>query len=541
MTRRWAKSLAVAAAATAILTLAGCVSGSGSASTSSANSSATPRQGGTLTLSAGGDPLAIDPALIESGLGTQISAYMAETLTTYFHNGKLEPLLATSWKPNATGTAWTFTLRQGVKFQDGTPFNASAVQQNIKRLLDPSLKVVTSNDVGRFTKSVTVVNDNTVTFNLKQPVSYFPEALSNQTTAMTSPKSWTAAGNSYTESDHVVGTGPYKLVNWDKNVSITLARNDNYWGKEAYYKQQVFKFIPDANARETALRAGQIQVATGLPTADLDSMKSDSSLNVKIGSSTRINYMAFNTTSTVDPLLQKPAVRQALNYAVDKNAIVKNILFGAGTVDTSPVIAGATGECTTGPYPYDPSKAKQMLAAAGASNLSITIITPNGRFLQDMQTAQAVAGYFRAVGVKVKGPLVQDNATNQAIIVAPPATSNSDPNDELFLWSFGADFPHASQQLGNLYLSTSIPPNSGLNFSHYSNPTVDSLTLKADSELNATQAAQDYCSAEKQVWNDAPVIFLFTAGFPVVSSSQVGGITIAPNSIVNTVWAFPTN
>jgi ABC-type transport system substrate-binding protein len=231
-----------------------------------------------------------------------------------------------------------------------------------------------------------------------------------------------------------------------------------------------------------------------------------------------------------------------MNYAVDKDAIVKNVLFGAGQVSSAPVIPSAFGYCKVGPYPYDPDKAKQLLQQAGAANMEITMVTPNGRFLQDQQTAQAIAGYLKDVGIKVNGPLTQDNASNQAIVSAPPATSNGNPQAEVSIWSFAADFADASQPIGRLYTSTSIPPQPGINYAHYGNPQVDQLNLTGATESDQTKASDAYCQAEKQIWNDAPQIFLWTSGFIVVSSKKVAGVSTAPvNGIFNTIYAYPAS
>lgn len=531
------KGLAAAGAFVLLVSIASCTQPS-----SSPNTGATPKQGGTLNLSAGGDPLALDPSLIKASQGTQVDIMVAETLTTYINTGKLEGLLATEWSSNDAGDAWTFTLRSGVKFHDGNPLNAEAVKKSIDRLLDPQLAVVTSNDVGKFVKSVDVLDDQHVRFNLNQAVRYFPSAMSNETSAITSPASWTANGNTYKDAEHVVGTGPYMLTEYVVNDHVTLTRNPNYWGKAPYYEKQVFKVIPDANARETALRAGQLDVASILPAPDIDSMKADPNLNVQIAFGTRTIYMNINTTSTSQPLLQSPLVRQALNYAVDKDAIVKNVLFGAGQVSTAAVIPTAFGYCKTGPYPYDPAKAKALLQQANATNLEITIATPNGRFLQDSQTAQAIAGYLKDVGIKVNGPLVGDNASNQAIVGAPPATSNPDSRAQVSIWSFAGDFADASQPIGRLYTSTSIPPQPGINYAHYSNSTVDQLNLTGATEKDESKANAAYCQALTQIWNDAPQIFLWTSGYVAVSSKKVAGVSVAPvNGIFNTIYAYPTD
>ncbi len=524
----WARAIALATAGALAVALAGCAGGAPTEPT------ATPQQGGTLTVSVGGDPLAIDPALIRSGFGTQMSLLMAQTLTTYFYTGELQGLLATEWESNDAGDEWTFKLREGVTFQDGTPFDAEAVKANIERLLDPALEVITSNDVGAFTESVEVVDDLTVIFHLTQPVGYFPSALSNQTSAFTSPASWTEGGNTYENASEVVGTGPYQLVEWVENDHLTVQRYEDYWGDPAYYEEQIFRFIPDANARETALRAGEIDIATGISPANLDSLKADPTLDATVTFGTRVNYMAFNTVSTVNPALQEEAVRQALNYAIDKQAIVDNVLFGAGDINTSPVVNGAVGQCAQPAYDYDPDKAQEILDDAGITDLAITIITPNGRFLQDSQTAEAVAGYLRDIGITVDGPQIQDNAANQAIITEPADVAATDPLNQLFIWSFGADFPHPSQYFGRQFSTTG-----GLNFSHYSNDEVDQLVLDAAAEPDPDTAADLYCQAQEIVWEAAPHLWLWTAGFVVVSKKAVEGITVAPNSQLNTIYAYP--
>jgi peptide/nickel transport system substrate-binding protein len=501
-----------------------------------ASAAASHKTGALLTITIGVDPNHVDPSLINSGQGSNIASYMAETLTTFWHTGKLQGLLATSWQPSTDLTQWTFTLRSGVKFHDGTPFNATAVKKSIERLLDPKLAVVTSNDVGLFVGGVDVVDDTHVTFRLKQPVHYFPEALANETSAITSPQSWTATGNTYEQAENVVGTGPYKLVEYVKGDHVTVVRNTEYWGEKPYYERQTFKVIPDAAGRETAVRSGQVDVATLTPAPDIDSLKADSSLQVMLPVGGRNVYMAINTTSTTQPLLQNPIVRQALNYAIDKDAIVKNVLFGAGQPVSSAIGSNAFGYCKQGPYPYDPEKSKQLLQQAGAAGMTVSMISPTGRYLQDIQAAQAIAGYLTAVGIKVNGPATADSAAYQGMVSAPPATSKT----ELFIWSFAPDFPHASQQLGRLLITNSIPPKPGINYSHYSNSTVDSLVAKAAQDApNSQQAVDDYCAAQKQIWSDAPFIFLWEQALPTIVSAKVLNVQVAPNAIVNAVYAEP--
>ncbi|HWT77529.1 MAG TPA: ABC transporter substrate-binding protein, partial [Candidatus Methylomirabilis sp.] len=343
-------------------------------------SQAGPKSGGTLSISHGVDPNHLDPAAINATQGTTITQLVAQPLTSYVNStGQLEPLLATSWTSSPDLRSWTFTLRPGIKFTDGTPFNADAVKKNYDRLLDPRINPPALNDV-RYIKSTEVLDDLHVRLQLSQPIAFLPSIVSTTTAAITSPASWTASGNTYQLAERIVGTGPYKLVEYVKGDHVLVARNDEYWGSKPYYANQVFRVMPDAASREAALRSGQLDVLSLPPAPDLDSLRNDPTLRV-IQAFGRTVWIGINTQSRSQPLLTNPVVRQALNYAVDKDALVKNVLFGAATVLDSPAPQIAFGYCKTGPYSYDPQKAKQLLQQAGAANMSVTLTSPSGRYL----------------------------------------------------------------------------------------------------------------------------------------------------------------
>jgi ABC-type transport system substrate-binding protein len=487
--------------------------------------------GGTLNVSLGTDPNHTDPVLTNTGQGNNIDEFMAETLTTYIYTGKLEPLLATSWKSNSDLTAWTFTLRDGVKFTDGTVFNATVVQKNIQRMLDPSIVVTQLGDV-KYVAGVDVVDDRTVTFRLKQPVSYFPSVVSGEASAMTSPQSWTAPGNTFQQAEQVVGTGPYKLVEYVKGDHVLVARNEGYWGKKPYYANQLFKVMPDAAGREAAVRSGQVDLVTNPPAPDFDSIRADPNLHLELPYG-RTVYMGINVQSKIQPLLGNPLVRQALNYAVDRAAITKNILFGAGTQSEAQIWPGQFGYCKVGPYPYDPVKAKQLLQQAGASGMKVSMVSPTGRYVQDIQAAQAIADYLRAVGITVDGPTTADSATYQAQVFVPPSESTV----QLFIWSYVPDYPDAGQVVSHILITSSIPPKNGTNLTGYSNPRVDQLNDQAARETSESAAAADYCEEQKLIFADAPHIFLWDQAIPVVYSSKLKGVVFAPNGTVNTIDA----
>ena len=226
-------------------------------------------------------------------------------------------------------------------------------------------------------------------------------------------------------------------------------------------------------------------------------------------------------------------MRQALNYAVNKDLIIKSILFGAATRMDAPMASSLFGYCKVGAYDYNPDKAKQLLASVGASNLSIKFIAPTGRYIQDFQAAQAIANDLTAVGVKVEGPRTMDWPSYLGTINVAPAKASVD----LHLLGWAPGYLDASQAMVQFQFS-SRPP-AGLATSYYSNPQVETLLAKANSESDPAARQADYCAASKQIWADAPWIFLWVQNFPIVTSSKVTGVQTIPNESFYTVYAAP--
>jgi peptide/nickel transport system substrate-binding protein len=226
-------------------------------------------------------------------------------------------------------------------------------------------------------------------------------------------------------------------------------------------------------------------------------------------------------------------VRRALNYAVNKELIVKSVLFGAASPMDAPMASSLFGYCKTGSYAYDVNKAKQMLADAGASNLSIKFVAPTGRYIQDFQAAQAVANDLSAVGVKVDGPKTMDWPSYLGVINVAPADSTVD----LHLLGWAPGFLDASQAMTQF--QSSQWPKAGLATSYYKNPEVDSLLAKANSESDPAARQKDYCSASNLIWQDAPWLFLWVQRFPMVTTAKVTGVQAIPNESFYTVYASP--
>ena len=513
------------------LILVACGTGGGGQQTSSG-----PKHGGTLRVVLGIDADTLDPAAQTTVTTSQIVDMMTETLVTIDEKGALKPLLATKWEQSSDGLSWTFTLRQGVRFSDGTPFNAQAVKTSIDRLISPTtFKALPSVLGGKGgIQKIDVLDDMHIKFTLGSKLAPFVSAMTQTAAAILSPASLTQAPNKPEVVTQPVGTGPYTFKERVAGDHITLTANKDYWGTKPNYDTQIMKVVPEGASREALIKSGGADVIALPPANDIPALQSDPNLKVVMGPSDRTIQIVINTTDQNQPLLQKPEVRQALNYAVDKDAIIKSVMFGAATPLSGPMASTLFGYCQTGSYKYDAAKAKSMLQAAGASGMSVKLVSPTGRYVQDIQVANAVAGYLRDAGLKVDGPGTADWPTYVATYAnVPPAQAKTD----LHLLGWAPAYLDAQQQFEQFY-SPRTPP-AGLESSYYKNPQVDALIEQGNTGTDSAQRQKAYCDAAKMVWNDAPWIFLYNQKYPFVTTAKVTGVTGLPNEKFVTSWASP--
>lgn len=482
----------------------------------------------TFDVAIGIDLDTVDPAQQTTTTVQNVVDYAVETLTELNKDGGIVPGLAESWQSSDDGRTLTLRLRNGVTFQDGTPFDAKAVKYNLDRLLDTDVKVPQR---AAYTPidSVDVVDTSTVRLNLSRPSPSLPSALSASTAGIISPASVEKEGNSYQNIVRPVGTGPYTFQSFRSGDRVVFQRYDAYWGRKPHYRQVVFHISPEAATRESQLRAGQAEMIILPPVSDLKALQQDPGVEVLLGPSNRTIFIALKTT---DPRLDDPRVRQALNYAVDKQALVNNLMFGAAQPLDAPMAPSVDGYCRTGSYDYDPQRARQLLADAGANNLSITLGTPTGRYLQDKQAADAIAGNLRDVGVRA-----QVQTSDWATYIAANAVPVKQQKYDIHVLGWAPAFPDASQQM--VQFQTDQHPPAGLATSFYTNKTVDSLVADANQEIDAQKRDQLYCEALKTIWEDAPWIFLWVQKFPIAYSSSVTGISGLPNEKFDAVYARP--
>ena len=293
---------------------------------------------GTFRIAVGVDLDTVDPAQMTTTTVGNMVDYVAETLTLLGPDGKVQPWLTESWTISTDGLTYTFKLRKGVVFHDGSPFDAKAVKFTFDRLKDPAIRVPVRASLPL--KEIEALDASTVKITLTQPSVPFISALSQTSTAILSPASVDKAGNEYKNIVHTVGTGPYAFKERKKGESFTVTLHDKYWGKKPTYDTVVFRIVPEAATRESLILAGQVDLIVLPPIADVPALQRNPAVKVLLAPSDRTMFVSLNTSK---PLLSDVRVRQALNYAVDKKAIIQNVLFGAADEMDAPMASSLFG------------------------------------------------------------------------------------------------------------------------------------------------------------------------------------------------------
>jgi peptide/nickel transport system substrate-binding protein len=351
---------------------------------------------GQITVAQGGDVVSTDPHKINDMISMSVAAAMYDTLLTRDVSGAIAPNLATSWKAVDDQT-WRFELRKDVTFHNGEKLTAETVKANWDRLKDPNSKT-TSSGLQNVT-GARVVDSYTVDILSSAPNPMVPARMCMFAGTIV-PTQYLQSAGVDALATKPVGTGPYRFAEWVKDDHLTLEANPNYWGGAPRLQRVIFKPIPNDATRVAAIQTGEIDIAAGIPPESIAQLGSASGVRVDSVQGQRVMYASMD--GRVKPFDDK-RVRQAVNYAVDVESIIKNVLDGNAQRIAGPVAKDMFGyDASVPPYGYDPNKARALLNEAGlGSGFPITMNTPSGRYLKDKETAQAIAGYLDKVGITV--------------------------------------------------------------------------------------------------------------------------------------------
>ncbi|RNC99122.1 ABC transporter substrate-binding protein [Lysinibacillus halotolerans] len=453
----------------------------------------------TLVFGRGGDSVSLDPAIVTDSESFKVTENIFETLLNFGEQDTtVQPGLAKEWEVSEDGLTYTFHLQEGVKFHDGTDFNAEAVVKNVERWKGGAeekfyyFHSMFKSEGEDIIKSVEAVDDYTVVFTLTRPQAPFLKNIAMSPFAIASPTAFESAGDAF--GDNPVGTGPFKFVEWKRNDSITVEKNEDYW-QEGLPKLDkiIFRSIPDNSARLNALTTGEIDLADGINPSDAATVESNSELQLIERPSMNIGYLGL--TSTRKPF-DNVLVRQAVNYAIDKQAIVDAFFQGRAEVAVNPMPSSISGynEEIEG-YPYDPEKAKELLAEAGYDGEEIELWAmpvPRPYMPDGQKVAEAIQKNLADVGIPSK------------IVTFEWATyleKAKNGEADAFLMGWTGDNGDADNFLYTLLDKDTIGSN---NYAYYSNDEVHELLIAAQTETDEEKRNDLYKQAQVIIHEDAP-------------------------------------
>lgn len=492
----------------------------------------------TLIVGRGGDSALLDPANTTDGETMRVTCNIFDTLVAYKpNNTEIIPSLATEWKTSDDGKVWTFTLRDGVKFQDGTDFNADAIVFNIERWWDKSNPYHIGGNFDYFQsmfggfkgdessiiQDVKALDEQHVQITLSVPQAPFLANMAMAPFGMASPTAVEKYGDQFGQNP--VGTGPFSFQEWKPNDSITLVKNNNFWQQGLPKLDKViFKVIPDNTARLNALQNGEIDLMDGLNPSDAAAVKGNDKLQLIVRPSMNIGYLSFNTTKKP---FDNPKVRQALSIAVNKKGLIDAFYNGMALPaknDLPPSIWGYNDEVKD--YPYDLDAAKKLLAEAGYPDGFETELwaMPVARpyMPQPQKIAESIQADFAKIGVKAK-------IVSMEWATYLKKTANGDHTMALFGWT-GDNGDPDNFLYAHLDTDNASPP-AATNISMYKNEQVHELLLQAQQTPDQKTRAALYEQVQQIVHDDAPMVPLVHSTPLLAAVSYVKGFVPHPTTV----------
>ncbi len=473
------------------------------------------------------EPKSLDPHVATSLNDFRILVNIYEGLAR-FRDGTLEPepALARRWEISDDGRRYTFHLRRDVRFHDGTELDAGAVQFNFERMLNEDHPF---HHTGPFPlsfffdkiESIEVIDRHTIALQLAEPFAPLLSNLAYPTGLMVSPAGVRRYGTDY--GRRPVGTGPFRFVAWEPRRRVMLERNPDYWGAPARPRVLVFRPLTDSMTRVAELMANGIDMAAELSPDNVALLRDHPRFSVHEQTGPHLWFVILNTRA--GPFRDK-RVRQAVNYAIDKRALVDHVLQNTATVAAGPVprAFGWAYDDTVEPYPYDPEHARALLREAGfGAGVGVRLVVPTSGsgMLAPVQMAAAIQGNLAGVGMDVSIETYEWNTflakVNRGLEgladMAEMAWMTNDPDT----------LPYLALRSG------ATPELGGFNSGYYENPRVDALIERARTTTDRDQRARLYRELQRIVHQDAPWVFVASWRQNVVTTGRLKGFALQPS------------
>src|ERR1035437_10374305 len=476
----------------------------------------------------------LDPGREYEFTGMLVDHALYDTLITIHGSdvAHIQPDLATSWKVSNGGTVFTFTLRQGVKFVSGNPLTADDVVFSYLRFMN--LKDNPSTLVTGL-KDVKALNPSTVQITLSAPDVSFLAAMESPNFAIVDSKLVKQQGGTdgpdAAKTDkatafldaNAAGTGPYILKEWTRNTRIVLSRNPNYWGPTPYFQEVILDGVKDAQTQKLQLQKGDAQLAFGLTSDQIASLRADHNVKVVLGPTQDYLYLAMNVSAAVSKPFSNPLVRLAVRYAVDYDGIIKNLLTGRGTQPASVIPTGSVGnsvaENNAQRLHTDVAKAKALLVKAGYPNGFTTTFAYPTNYPFDGVNLDALAAKlvddFKKVGITA-----QPKAEQVAIWLQDFRARKF----QIGLSVWGADYLDAFDNLSYFGPGGAV----GLRVNYTKDGNLAALIAKGDTVANAEQRGAIYNQVQQQFLKTSPWVGIVQPAFPVGVRAEIKGYQYAP-------------
>lgn len=508
-----------------VMVLAGCTTGKPTTPDPQGGTPSPTPVAQTLVIAGGTTTVSMDIHKVSDSPSLSILEHINETLFSINEKGEISPRLAESFTPSADGLSYTIKLKSGVKFSDGTPFNSAAVKQNFERILNPDTKAGFRSLISLVT-SIETPDETTVILKTSAPFAPLHAHLSHPGTAIIAPSAL-AKGDQYLANE-TIGTGPYKLKEYKKDQHVTLTPNESYRGPAAKLTDVTYKAVKEDGSRLVEIESGTTDIALRVPATEVARLKANANLEVKTVPGLRVIYIMFNNQKAP---FNNPKLRQAINYAVDKDAIVANLLGGAGRPLDAPMATPVFGYSAQTPYKRDLTKAKQLLEESGFDkSQKIVLHHPTGRYAQDAKVAEAVAAQMKELGLNVELKTLE---WAQYLAYTGKPLAETDMQMAMLGWS--TPTMDADYALYELFHSSQWPDKNGFNRAFYKSDTVDQLLDKGRTTTDPAQRKTIYADAVKQIWSDAPWLFLYSEDQVYAQKKNVSGFSLHPSERVN--WA----
>lgn len=474
----------------------------------------------TLIFGRGADSIQLDPSKITDGESIYVTNQIYDTLVRYKEeNTEVRPALATEWNVSDDGLTWTFQLRDDVKFHDGNDFSAEDVVYNFERWATSAEYIyygymfgASEDNLRGIIEKVEATGDYEVTITLSEPNAPFLQTLAMPPFGIASPDAIEKNGEDYFKNP--VGTGPFVFEEWVPDDSITLTKNNDYFGEVANVDNVIFRTIPDNGARFMELQAGSIDMMTGLNPQDIETAENDENLQIIRRPSMNVSYMAMNTQKE-GPMSEK-LVRQAINLAIDKDKLI-TLYEGIGKAAKNPIppsLWGYNDEIED--YGYDVKEAKKLLAEAGyADGFDVTLYTfanPRPYMPQPKVTAQAIQEMLKEVNINVE---IVENDWDTHLA----ATENGEHDMAFLGWT--GDNGDPDNFLYVLLDKDNAKMGSAGNIAFYKSDELHDLLKEAQTEMDQDKRTELYLQAQEIINEDAPWFPIAHTTPPIAANKKV--------------------